>query len=69
MKNSTKLIISLIVFFVLMLFVKPAYAYLDPGTGSMLLQALIAGVTIFIGVFWRRLRSSFSRFFRKKKKK
>ena len=67
MKNSTKLIISLIVFFVLMLFVKPAYAYLDPGTGSMLLQALIAGVTIFIGVFWRRLRLFFSRFFKRKK--
>ncbi|MCL2155367.1 MAG: hypothetical protein FWH53_06855 [Leptospirales bacterium] len=41
-----------------------AYAYLDPGTGSMLLQVLAAGV-IAIGVGWR----SFVAFVRRKNKK
>ena len=36
----------------------PAYAYLDPGTGSMILQALLggaAGVAIAGKLYWRRL--------------
>jgi len=32
----------------------PAYAYIDPGTGSMLLQAL-AGAVLVGGLLWRRL--------------
>jgi hypothetical protein len=42
----------------------PAFGYLDPGTGSMILQALIgalvAGVTT-VGIYWRRLTSIFQR--------
>lgn len=34
----------------------PSLAYLDPGTGSMILQALAAGV-IAAGLFWRRIIS------------
>ena len=41
----------------------PAFAYLDPGTGSIILQAIIgafavAGATI--SVYWQRVRSFFS---------
>ena len=36
------------------LFIAPAYAYLDPGVGSMLLQAL-AAIAIGVAVFWRNL--------------
>ena len=32
----------------------PAHAYLDPGTGSMLLQGLAAGL-LGVGVFWRKI--------------
>lgn len=35
-----------------------AYAYVDPGTGSMVVQVLIAalvGGAAFIGAFWRKL--------------
>jgi hypothetical protein len=35
-----------------------AFAYVDPGTGSMVIQAVIAvlvGGAAFIGAFWRRL--------------
>jgi uncharacterized membrane-anchored protein YitT (DUF2179 family) len=40
-----------------------AYAYLDPGTGSILLQAVIGGVAsglFVIRLYWRKLRSLFS---------
>jgi membrane protein implicated in regulation of membrane protease activity len=35
-----------------------AFAYVDPGTGSMIIQAVIAAVVggaAIIGAFWRRL--------------
>jgi hypothetical protein len=40
----------------------PAYAYLDPGTGSMLLQLLLGGVAgaLVIGkLYWARIKSIF----------
>ncbi len=40
----------------------PAYAYLDPGTGSMLLQLLLGGVAgaLVIGkLYWARVKSFF----------
>jgi hypothetical protein len=36
----------------------PAWAYLDPGSGSMLLQVLlggIAGAVVLVRIYWRRL--------------
>jgi hypothetical protein len=41
-----------------------AFAYLDPGTGSMILQGLIAGIAIAgftIKTYWYRLRSLFGK--------
>ena len=40
----------------------PAYAYLDPGTGSILLQGIIGGVAVgaaTISVYWKKLTSIF----------
>lgn len=37
-----------------------AFAYLDPGTGSMILQAVIAGL-VTIGIFWRNLHTFIKR--------
>ncbi len=37
----------------------PSYAYLDPGTGSIILQGLIAGIAVVIGVargYWQQLK-------------
>jgi Na+/proline symporter len=37
----------------------PAYAYVDPGTGSMLVQLLTggtAGALVLARLYWRRLR-------------
>ena len=50
---------------VLALFVvstKPAYAYIDPGTGSMIVQAIAAAVLTagaMAGVFWRAIKNFF----------
>jgi hypothetical protein len=41
---------------------KAAHAYLDPGTGSILLQVLIGGVAglgVIAKLYWHRLRSLF----------
>lgn len=45
---------------VLLLVLQPsaAWAYLDPGSGSMLLQVLlggIAGAVVLVRIYWRRL--------------
>lgn len=40
------------------------FGYLDPGTGSMIIQVVlgaIAGMAIFFKVFWRRIVSFFKR--------
>ena len=40
----------------------PLYAYLDPGTGSMVIQAVIAGVVGVLAagrLYWHKLRSVF----------
>ncbi len=37
----------------------PSHAYLDPGTGSIILQGLLAGVAVAIGVargYWQKFR-------------
>lgn len=40
----------------------PAYAYLEPGTGSMLLQLIlggVAGVGIAVKLYWQQISSIF----------
>jgi predicted dinucleotide-binding enzyme len=42
----------------------PAHAYLDPGTGSILVQALLAGLAVVsaaVATFWTRIRQVFTR--------
>ncbi len=50
------------VFLALTLGAQPAHAYLDPASGSMLLQVLlggIAGVALFFKLFWRKVVAFF----------
>ncbi|MET0428675.1 MAG: hypothetical protein ABW026_09270 [Microvirga sp.] len=59
MQNRT-LIYSLMA---LGLLTSPAYAYLDPGTGSILLQALIGGVAASVTVvslYYQRVKAFFT---------
>lgn len=37
----------------------PSHAYLDPGTGSIILQGLLAGIAVAIGIvrgYWQQFR-------------
>jgi len=46
----------------LMLMFTDAIAYLDPGTGSMLLQVILGGIAavgVAIKLYWHRLRAAF----------
>ncbi len=47
-------------------FVNHAHAYIDPGTGSMLIQVLLAAIAacaVTIGIFWQRLKDFWRRVF------
>lgn len=40
------------------LYLVPAYAYLDPGSGSLIIQAIlggIAGLFVIVKIYWHRL--------------
>lgn len=47
---------------------EPAHAYLDPGTGSMILQSLAAGA-LAVGVFFRQIKMALCGLFGKCAKK
>ena len=41
----------------------PSYAYLDPGTGSIILQSILAGIAVaagFLRLYWHRFKSFLS---------
>ena len=46
----------------LLLMFTDAVAYLDPGTGSMLLQVILGGIAaigVAVKLYWHRLRAAF----------
>lgn len=52
-------ILSCCVALLLVLVAQPAFAYLDPGTGSMLLQVILGGVAavgVALKLFWHKIR-------------
>jgi hypothetical protein len=54
--------IFLAVLFLLLFLERPAHAYLDAGTGSLIIQLLLAGlsgVAVFLKMIWTRLRDFF----------
>ena len=66
MKNK---IIILLSFFIL---TTKAHAYLDPGTGSIILQAIIGAFASFftsIYIFWSKVKNFYKKIFKKIKKK
>lgn len=55
--RTTSLIVPLIL---TLAATEPAYAYLDPGTGSILLQGLIASVAaglVVIKLYWHKVKA------------
>lgn len=54
-----------------LLYCNTAYAYLDPGTGSLLIQAIIGIITAIISglvYFWTTLKNKITQIFKKNKK-
>ena len=63
MKNSIFVIIGTIVFIFHELFVSDAYAYLDPSSGTMAIQAILGvlvGVGIAVKVYWEKIKFKLS---------
>lgn len=59
----------LTLFFLNFLFISYSYAYLDPGSGSIILQAIIAAIaagSVTIKIYWNKLIALFKK--NKKKK-
>lgn len=59
-----KITTFLIVVFAYLAFASPAYAYLDPGSASLLVQLLVgsvAGGLIVVKIYWVRLKRLFRR--------
>lgn len=57
--DMSKFFLSFLTFFTSFSLSKDAFAYLDPGTGSMLLQMLlggVAGVLVVGKLYWHRLK-------------
>ncbi len=55
---------ALVIFIFLLILERPADAYLDPGTGSMLLQVLLGGVAavgVVARLYWHRVTAVFQR--------
>ncbi len=62
--NSTNALIFGLVLLSAISFASPAHAYLDPGTGSMLVQLLLGGVAgaLVVGkLYWTHIKAFFSR--------
>ena len=60
-----------IIFFYFLLTVS-SYAYLDPGTGSIILQAIlgfVAAAVSYFYFFWNKVKSFFKNIFHKDSKK
>ena len=65
---KSKIIIFLSFFFL----TTNAHAYLDPGTGSIILQAIVGAFAAFftsIYIFWNKVKNFFKKIFNKNKKK
>ena len=53
---------AILIFYIFIFSTSTAHAYLDPGTGSMILQVVlggIAGIAILGKLFWNRFKELF----------
>ncbi len=64
MKHRFMIIGGTLLFIFHGLFVSDAYAYIDPGTGSIVIQVLIGalvGIGITFKIYWLKFKEIFSR--------
>jgi len=55
--------IILALFFLVIYFAQPIYGYLDPGSGSVVVQLIlggVAGVAVILKLYWRKLVALFT---------
>ena len=65
---SCQALVLLLLTLLLLVLPSTAHAYLDPGTGSYVVQLLIGGLLgglFALGVFWRRVVAFFRHLFRR----
>ena len=58
-----------IVLYILFLFTKNAYAYLDPGTFTVIINfviALFSGIAAYIAMSWKKIKNFFKKSSKKK---
>ncbi|MDH3737616.1 MAG: hypothetical protein OER92_00375 [Alphaproteobacteria bacterium] len=61
-KNAFKAALGCAVFALALDFPQPAFAYLDPGTGSIILQLLLGGVAgglVVFKLYWHKFKGIF----------
>lgn len=59
-----KIFPGLVIFFAAILITRPAYAYLDPSTGSMIITAIVglfASIALALKTYWYKLKAFFRR--------
>lgn len=64
MQIAPRLFAAVVLALAAILLARPAYAYLDPGTGSMVVQGMIAAIAagaVALKLYWKRLKSVFGR--------
>ena len=62
-----KLLLTIIIYFMML---SASYAYLDPGTGSIILQVILVALATCAAVFtnfWKKLKGLFLKIFTSKK--
>ena len=63
---------KIIIFLSFFILTTKAHAYLDPGTGSIILQAIVAAFAAFftsIYIFWAKVKNFYKKIFKKIKKR
>ena len=63
---------KIIIFLSFFILTTKAHAYLDPGTGSIILQAIIGAFAAFftsIYIFWNKVKNFYKKIFNKIKKR
>lgn len=62
---------KILIFFTYFFFTSSeAYAYLDPGTGSIIIQAILGAIVAFftsIAIYWEKVKNFFKKFTKKNK--
>ena len=63
---------KIVIFLSFFILTTKAHAYLDPGTGSIILQAIVGAFAAFftsIYIFWARVKNFYKKIFKKIKKR